>query len=89
MLKPPLPRERFSTPTHLRHSKGPLVVSPQSPRQGLAAGAGRKLADPIPYTPARKCLAPLARRSRMISRAALWPGAPVTPPPGWVAEPHM
>ena len=28
-------------------------------------------------------------KSRRISRAALWPGAPVTPPPGWVPEPHM
>ncbi|MEA3150399.1 MAG: hypothetical protein QOD56_1338, partial [Gammaproteobacteria bacterium] len=28
-------------------------------------------------------------KSAMISRAALWPGAPVTPPPGWVPEPHM
>jgi APA family basic amino acid/polyamine antiporter len=28
-------------------------------------------------------------RSRMISCAALWPGAPVTPPPGCVPEPHM
>jgi hypothetical protein len=31
----------------------------------------------------------LARKSRIISRAALWPGAPVTPPPGWVEAPHM
>src|ERR1700685_4120025 len=30
-----------------------------------------------------------ARKSRSISRAALWPGAPVTPPPGWVEAPHM
>ena len=29
------------------------------------------------------------RKSARISRAALWPGAPVTPPPGWVPEPHM
>ena len=29
------------------------------------------------------------RRSLIISRAALWPGAPVTPPPGWVPEPHI
>ena len=29
------------------------------------------------------------RKSRIISRAALWPGAPVTPPPGWVEAPHM
>ena len=28
-------------------------------------------------------------RSRRISRAALAPGAPMTPPPGWVEEPHM
>ena len=27
--------------------------------------------------------------SRRISRAALWPGSPVTPPPGWVDEPHI
>ncbi len=27
--------------------------------------------------------------SLRISRAALWPGAPVTPPPGWVPAPHM
>jgi len=30
-----------------------------------------------------------ARKSRIISRAALWPGAPLTPPPGWVEAPHM
>ena len=29
------------------------------------------------------------RKSAMISRAALWPGAPVTPPPGCVPAPHM
>ena len=29
------------------------------------------------------------RQSRSTSRAALWPGAPVTPPPGWVPAPHM
>lgn len=29
------------------------------------------------------------RKSAMISRAELWPGAPVTPPPGCVPEPHM
>src|SRR5690606_39390360 len=28
-------------------------------------------------------------RSRKTSRAALAPGAPMTPPPGWVEEPHM
>jgi hypothetical protein len=27
--------------------------------------------------------------SARIARAALWPGAPVTPPPGCVPEPHM
>ena len=30
----------------------------------------------------------LRLKSRRISRAALWPGAPVTPPPGWPPEPH-
>jgi hypothetical protein len=29
------------------------------------------------------------RKSPMISRAALCPGAPVTPPPGCVPAPHM
>ena len=29
------------------------------------------------------------RKSFRISRAALAPGAPMTPPPGWVPEPHM
>ena len=29
------------------------------------------------------------RRLSEISRAALWPGAPLTPPPGCVPEPHM
>ena len=29
------------------------------------------------------------RKSARISRAALWPGAPVTPPPGCVPAPHM
>ncbi len=27
--------------------------------------------------------------SQRISRAALYPHAPITPPPGWVAAPHM
>src|SRR3984893_18496363 len=30
----------------------------------------------------------LRLKSRKISRAALWPGAPVTPPPGWPPDPH-
>ena len=29
------------------------------------------------------------RRSLSTARAALAPGAPMTPPPGWVLEPHM
>ena len=29
-----------------------------------------------------------ARWSRKITLAALWPGAPVTPPPGWAPEPQ-
>ena len=29
-----------------------------------------------------------ASRSRMISKAALRPGRPVTPPPGWAPAPH-
>ena len=28
------------------------------------------------------------RRSAFTTRAALWPGAPMTPPPGCVPEPH-
>ena len=28
-------------------------------------------------------------RSRRISLAALWPGMPETPPPGWQLDPHM
>ena len=31
----------------------------------------------------------LCTKSARISRAALCPGAPVTPPPGCVPEPHM
>ncbi len=31
----------------------------------------------------------LPRRSLMISCAALCPGAPLTPPPGWVPDPHI
>ena len=27
-------------------------------------------------------------KSRSTSRAQLWPGAPVTPPPGWAPEPQ-
>ena len=27
--------------------------------------------------------------SAITSRAQLWPGAPVTPPPGWVPAPHI
>ena len=29
------------------------------------------------------------QRRRSTSWAQLWPGAPVTPPPGWVPAPHM
>ncbi len=31
----------------------------------------------------------LPHPSLRISRAALYPQAPITPPPGWVAAPHM
>src|SRR5918996_53752 len=31
---------------------------------------------------------PHLRRSRSTAWAALWPGAPVTPPPGWAPAPH-
>jgi hypothetical protein len=45
---------------------------------------GRAITGADPVHPTRR-----ARKSRVISRAALWPGAPVTPPPGWVEAPHM
>ncbi|GAA4760751.1 hypothetical protein GCM10023306_01950 [Novosphingobium ginsenosidimutans] len=31
----------------------------------------------------------ISGRSARMAWAALWPGAPVTPPPGWVPAPHM
>jgi hypothetical protein len=42
------------------------------------------------YSPFRYSARGMRRRlkSLKISRAALWPGAPVTPPPGWPPEPH-
>ena len=54
-----------------------------SPLEGEGGVRGRSaLADHLHLiTP---CL-----KSFSISRAALAPGAPMTPPPGWVPEPHM
>ena len=51
-----------------------------------ATRAGR---TPLYVRLGRRCFAAGPRKSRRISWAALWPGAPVTPPPGWVPEPHM
>ena len=43
-----------------------------------------------PSHPEKAAIHPRRRRlkSRKISRAALCPGAPVTPPPGWLPAPH-
>ena len=42
---------------------------------------GNSTVPPHPYS--------LFPKSRSTSRAQLCPGAPVTPPPGWVPDPHM
>src|SRR5882724_3662850 len=67
---------------------------------GFFAGPRRTLQLHRPYPGALRLSAPCdhrphacfkrpRRKSAMISRAALWPGAPVTPPPGCVPDPHM
>ena len=43
----------------------------------------------VAVSPACAALSEARPRSRRISPAALAPGAPITPPPGWVLEPHM
>ena len=51
-----------------------------------AADDDRVVVRSCPSRPAHACSA--MRRSRSIARAAFAPGAPMTPPPGWVLEPH-
>src|SRR6185437_706196 len=56
--------------SRFRYGPGKAAGRPQGTAQGLSGATGQK-----------------GRRiSRRISLAALCPGAPVTPPPGWVPE---
>ena len=66
------------------------IVQPAEPE----AGAGKPLVDAVPARTEERVraggrAAQLLRflRSARISRAAFWPGWPVTPPPGWAPEP--
>src|SRR5262249_22889916 len=49
---------------------------------GVVARAGRGVHD-------GRASAGCRRRSRRMVWALLAPGAPITPPPGWLLEPHM
>ena len=55
-------------------------------RFGWPRAPDRAVADGWWETPAGPAYRP--RTSRSISRAALRPQAPITPPPGWLAAPH-
>jgi hypothetical protein len=69
-------------------------------QRAAASCWGRKVAPDDPLERGLDCFAPSRRqkavfhprrrrlKSRKISRAALCPGAPVTPPPGWLPAPH-
>ena len=65
----------------------------KAPKQLKCLGRAQKRTPPAsartdgPHDPPRPHAR--ARKSRIISWAALWPGAPLTPPPGWVEAPHM
>src|SRR5579863_4083367 len=56
--------------------RGQLPPEPRTLRAALARGHATRRSRP-------------RRKSVRISRAALCPGAPLTPPPGWVPAPHM
>ena len=78
-------RCRRREPTGLGRVHSPPTPGPgfgqggARPGQGLPVSvAGSRVEDRRPRHP---------RRSLRISRAALWPGMPVTPPPGWVPAP--
>ena len=89
-------RALFSSPVLLRgvtKTHAPWRVARGTtapPKDGVVEGAQSRKARKVFV----KCDRPanyrrLRFRSLRISRAALWPGAPVTPPPGWVPAPHM
>ena len=75
----PLPRKVLPTPARRDRS---IRVSGSGQEVDYSADAGLAIA-------AYACFTRPRRKSAMISRAALWPGAPVTPPPGCVPDPHM
>jgi hypothetical protein len=63
------------------------------PSAGMTAVLGEEAGDLIPSDPhtipsLSTAYPNNARWSRRITFAALWPGAPVTPPPGWAPEPQ-
>ena len=58
-------------------------------RSVRVSGSEQEIAREVPKLWRYACFRRPRRKSAMISRAALWPGAPVTPPPGCVPEPHM
>jgi 2-keto-4-pentenoate hydratase len=61
----------------------PLAIEPGDRFRRARACRGTVRMSPAPSRHRR-----LSLRSRAISRAALWPGTPVTPPPGWAPEPQ-
>ena len=74
----------------LYRSRG-LIVTGRSPTvwSGSAASAGRRCSPAFASSsPAYALPDQRRRKSLSISRAALCPGAPVTPPPGCAPEPQ-
>ena len=73
-LRPAADQRSHARPWHPHLGRGVEELSCRTPRV-RGSHAARKRAR--------------RRKSARIWWAALWPGAPVTPPPGWVPEPHM
>src|SRR5690606_17524479 len=73
-------------PSRLNLERGCCIRALRAVPDGTGnVSSNRRMPAPLYPNPARPNQ-PL--RSRKISRAALWPGAPVTPPPGWAPEPQ-
>ena len=86
------PRTRSSLRRRSRATAAPPEGAAGSePWQGVACGksyhsrcaADRCAAEEFPGQHGKRL-----PKSRSTSRAQLWPGAPVTPPPGWAPAPH-
>ena len=76
---------RTCGPSALLSTPHPSPSATPSPLRG--EGGARRPPARSPSAPHRRNRR--RRKSLKISRAALCPGAPVTPPPGWVDAPHI